>query len=175
MTESDPHTDGELKRQTKAPPDNTDEPRRWSLFGGVQARLRRIGDGMVSRVMNKLLDAPETPAGDDDGEQPTGASAGDQGDKRRVGVLHDVSQKLRGAADGYVAAKLDEIEARVDVKLDQIENRIDAKILQLHKQITLLRDRELRHRLRLLKITLAVTLLVALLSLGYKWVLQTWF
>ena len=175
MTESDSHPDGEKKYSAKTPADSTDKPPRWSLFGGVKARLRRIGDGMVSRVVSKLLDVPATPEGEEDGEQPAGASTGEQGNKRRVGVLHEVSQKLRGAADGYVAAKLDEIEARVDVKLDQIDHRIDAKIMQFHKQITALRDRELRHRLRLLKITLAITLLVALLSLGYKWVLRTWF
>jgi hypothetical protein len=32
-----------------------------------------------------------------------------------------------------------------------------------------MRDRELRHRLRMLRITLIFTVLVALLSLGYKW------
>lgn len=175
MTETDSHPDGETKYPAKTPADSAVKQRRWSLFGGVKARLKHIGDGMVSRVLNKLLEAPETPVGEEDGEQPAGAPTVDQGGKRKVGVLHDVAEKLRGAADGYVAAKLDEIEARVDVKLDQIEHRIDAKIVQLHKQITALRDRELRHRLRLLKITLAITLLVALLSLGYKWVLRTWF
>ena len=82
---------------------------------------------------------------------------------------------MRGAADAYLAAKLDEIEARVDDKLDHIEARIDRKIVELHQQLVELRDREVRHRLRLLKITLIFTVLVALLSLGYKCASKYWF
>lgn len=88
--------------------------------------------------------------------------------ERKVGMLHVAAERLRGAADTYIAAKLDEIEARVDSKLDHIEDRIDEKMLELHRQLRDLRDRELRHRLRLLKITLVFTVLVAALSLGYK-------
>lgn len=91
-------------------------------------------------------------------------NAGDQ----KVGMLHAAAERLRGAADTYIAVKLDEIEARVDSKLNHIEERIDEKMLDLHRQLRELRDRELRHRLRLLKITLVFTVLVAALSLGYK-------
>ena len=73
-----------------------------------------------------------------------------------------------------VLIKLDEIEARVDAKLDGIERRIDQKILGLHEQLRALRDQELRHRLRLLKLTLLFSVLVAVLSLGYKWIVQQW-
>jgi hypothetical protein len=92
------------------------------------------------------------------------ANAGDQ----KVGMLHSAAERLRGAADSYIAVKLDEIEARVDAKLNHIEERVDEKMLDLHRQLRELRDRELRHRLRLLKITLVFTVLVAALSLGYK-------
>ena len=51
-----------------------------------------------------------------------------------------------------------------------IETRLDQKLIQIHKQLGQLRDKEIRHRLRLLKLTLMFTVLVALLSLGYKWV-----
>ena len=47
-------------------------------------------------------------------------------------------------------------------------------LIDLHKQMAEMRDRELRHRLRLLKITLIFTVLVALLSLGYKWLSRLW-
>jgi len=86
----------------------------------------------------------------------------------RLGVLRRVTDQLRGAADTYIAAKLDEIEARVDAKLDTIEERIDRKVEALHERLSQARDAELRHRLRLLKLTLIFTVLVALLSLGYK-------
>ena len=48
------------------------------------------------------------------------------------------------------------------------------KIVELHEQLVEMRDRELRHRLRLLKVTLIFTALVAVLSLVYKWVSQFW-
>jgi len=92
----------------------------------------------------------------------------------RVNMLHAAAERLRGAADSYIAAKLDEIEARVDAKLDQLEARLDAKVVELHRQLREMRDRELRHRLRLLKITLIFTVLVALLSLVYKWLSKHW-
>lgn len=87
-------------------------------------------------------------------------------------MLHAAAERLRGAADSYIAAKLDEIEALVDAKFDRVEARIDAKVVELHRQLCELRDRELRHRLRLLKITLIFTVLVAILSLGYKCVVK---
>lgn len=87
----------------------------------------------------------------------------------RVRMLHNATEQLRGAADSYIAAKLDEIEARVDEKLDAIEHRLDHKLLDVHRQLEAARDRELKHRLRLLKLTLIFTTLVAALSLGYKW------
>lgn len=95
--------------------------------------------------------------------------------RQRVGMLHRVTEQLRGAADSYVAAKLDEIEARVDQKLDEIEARIDQKSVDLHRQLAEWRDQELRHRLRILKLTLIFTVLVAVLSLGYNWVSKHWF
>ncbi|MBN2446739.1 MAG: hypothetical protein JXO22_08435 [Phycisphaerae bacterium] len=92
----------------------------------------------------------------------------------RLKLLEGVANQLRGAADSYIAAKLDEIEARVDAKLDHIETRIDSKIAELESQLKELRDKELRHRLRLLKITLIFTVIVAVLSLGYKWISSHW-
>lgn len=92
----------------------------------------------------------------------------------RVRLLHNVTETLRGAADGYITAKLDEIEARVDAKLDDIEQRIDQKVAAMHEQIRELRDQEVLHRLRLLKLTLVFTVIVAALSLGYR-LLVDWF
>jgi polyferredoxin len=63
----------------------------------------------------------------------------------------------------------------VDAKLDHVERRIDAKIVELHRNLREMRDRELRHRLRILRITLILTVLVAVLSLGYKWFAEKYF
>ncbi len=80
--------------------------------------------------------------------------------KRQIaeeGVVGGIARKLRGAADDYVREKLDEIEARIDRKLDEIDRRLAEW-----------RDREIANRLRIIKITLAASVLVALVSLGYS-------
>ncbi|MBK9120015.1 MAG: hypothetical protein IPM18_10520 [Phycisphaerales bacterium] len=150
--------------------DSGDQPLR-GLLRGVLGGVRQMGRDMASVVLGRIREA-ETHTPEDDAivEDPLAPEK-----RRRVGMLHSVAEQLRGAADTYVAAKLDEIEARVDVKLDHIEQRIDRKILELHEQLTQLRDAELRHRLRLLKITLVFTVLVAALSLVYKWASNLWF
>lgn len=144
---------------------------RRTLLERLKSPLRALG----ARVARRIADAAlrELPAPPPAGGEPGAEQRGDAAQKR-VGVLHDVTERLRGVADAYVAAKLDEIEARVDAKLDGIERRIDQKILGLHEQLRALRDQELRHRLRLLKLTLLFSVLVAVLSLGYKWIVHQW-
>lgn len=72
------------------------------------------------------------------------------------GVVGGIARKLRGVADDYVREKLDEIEARIDRKLDEIDQRLAEW-----------RDREIANRLKIIKITLAASVIVALLSLVY--------
>lgn len=144
-------------------------PAHTSWLAGFFSGARQMGRDVVSVAMGRLAEPAEAeapPAEHGPAEDPAAA--------KRVGMLHGVAEQLRGAADSYLAAKLDELEARVDEKLDHIETRIDQKIVELHTQLAQMRDRELRHRLRLLKITLAFTVLVALLSLLYKWVEKFW-
>jgi len=74
------------------------------------------------------------------------------------GLVGGIASKLRGVADDYVARKLDEIEHRIDRKLDEIDGRLQEW-----------RDREIANRLRIIKITLVASILVLLLSLGYKY------
>ena len=81
--------------------------------------------------------------------------------KKRIqkeGVVSGISKTIRGAADDYVAEKLDEIESRIDAKLDEIDFRLAQW-----------RDREMANRLKILKITLIFSILVALVSLGYDY------
>jgi hypothetical protein len=157
-------------------PDRPEQQRRGrktrAFVRGAARHIGRLGRDLLAVTLGQWQDEPE--AG------PDAAPGSDQPEARgeqpawRVNVLHNVTEHLRGAADGYIAAKLDEIEARGDAKLDHIEHRIDDKMTRLHEQLAELRDRELRHRLRLLKITLIFTVLVALLSLGYKWLSRYW-
>ena len=74
------------------------------------------------------------------------------------GMVGGIARKLRGVADDYVHEKLDEIEERIDRKLDEIDKRLGEW-----------RDREVSNRLKILKITLIVSILVALLGLGYDY------
>ena len=75
------------------------------------------------------------------------------------GIVGGIAERLRGAADDYIRVKLDEIETRIDEKLDQIDDRLAEW-----------RDREVANRLKILRITLIFTVLVAALSLGYNWI-----
>lgn len=144
---------------------------RRGLFSRIGDSVRQLGVDAISVALGRLIEPIQTAdegaastGGDDQAKQPNPTVS------RRVRALHDVAETLRGAADSYIAAKLDEIEARVDMKLDEINERIDEKIETLEKQLAELRDQELRHRLHLLKITLVFTMLVAVLSLVYKWI-----
>jgi len=148
--------------------------KRSSLLGGLRQSVRQFGRDVVSVALGRILEPPEKSLPAEQESTPPGDETSPAETDLRVRVLHAVAQRLRGATDTYIAAKLDEIEARVDQKLDHIETRINDKVLNLHRQLQEMRDRELRHRLRLLKVTLVFTVLVALLSLGYKWVVRYW-
>ena len=75
------------------------------------------------------------------------------------GIVGGIARKLRGVADDYVREKLDEIEIRIDRKLDEIDRRLAEW-----------RDQEIANRLRIIKITLVASVIVALLSLGYTYI-----
>ncbi len=144
-------------------------PRRTPRGGirGFFRQIRTAGRDAVSVALGKLVELPPEPGETESKPAPPAETT--EKTSWRVSMLHTAAEGLRGAADSYIAAKLDEIEARVDAKLDHVETRIDSKIVELHRQLREMRDRELQHRLRLLKITLIFTVLVAALSLGYKW------
>ena len=146
--------------------DDAGRPRRGGIFG-LFKQIRAAGRDVAALARGKPLDMSPTP-NEAEATEESSPEAGQQADWK-VKVLHGAAEQLRGAADSYIAAKLDEIEALVDAKLDHVEQRIDAKIVELHEHLREVRDRELRHRLRMLKITLIFTVVVALLSLGYKW------
>jgi hypothetical protein len=157
------------------PPDKSapaPTPRPAGLFGFFQ-QIRAAGREVLAVARGKPLDPPAPP--EQTADNPPAPEAAEDKRDWKVKMLHAATEKLRGAADSYIAAKLDEIEVRVDAKLDHVEHRIDAKIVELHRQLRVLRDQELRHRLRILKITLIFTVLVACMSLLYKWLGKIWF
>jgi hypothetical protein len=72
------------------------------------------------------------------------------------GVVGGLAGTIRGVADDYVREKMDEIEKRIDRKLDEIDRRLAEW-----------RDREIANRLKIIKITLIASVLVAMMSYGY--------
>jgi hypothetical protein len=161
-------------RSDSSPPDapvgGPERPgKRGSFLARVGEHVRQLGADAAAVALGRLVESA-TSGGPDPPQEPNADTEQEfHAGHRRLSALHQVTEKLRGAADNYITVKLDEIEARVDLKLDEIERRIDEKITSLHRQVREMRDQELRHRLRLLKITLIFTVIVALLSLGYKW------
>lgn len=147
-------------------------PERGGLLG-LLGRIKAAGREVSAVARGKLLDQAVGPEETESHQDDSGEAA--EKSDWKVTMMHAAAERLRGAADSYIAAKLDEIEARVDAKLNHVEGRIDGKMVELHRQLREMRDRELRHRLRLLKITLIFTVVVALLSLGYKWVADYFF
>ncbi|HEY3242788.1 MAG TPA: hypothetical protein VGM03_05495 [Phycisphaerae bacterium] len=126
-----------------------------TLWQKVRRKRREVMGGMI----DKLLSPPDGEAAGEYHflpEDPAARSLRTQIEDE--GVVGGIARRLRGVADDYVREKLDEIEVRIDRKLDEIDRRLGEW-----------RDREVSNRLRIIKITLVVTILVALLSLSYDW------
>lgn len=75
-----------------------------------------------------------------------------------AGVFGGLASRVKRQADTFLNQKLDEIEARIDRKLDEIDRRLAEW-----------RDKEVANRIRILKITLWVTVIVSILSLIYTY------
>ena len=80
-------------------------------------------------------------------------------DIEEAGLLGGITSRIKKSADSYVNQKLDEIEARIDRKLDEIDRRLAEW-----------RDKEIANRIRILKITLWASVIVAACSLIYSYV-----
>jgi len=127
-------------------------------FWGMVDRKRRK---VIGRFLEKIIDGVD----DDDATvaqaQAESAAAREKRLRKEIeshGVVGGIANRLRGAADSYIETKLDEIELRIDAKLAEIDRRLAEW-----------RDREIANRLKILRLTLAFTLVVALLSLGYNY------
>jgi len=121
-------------------------------------RVRRKRRQAVGGLLDKMIAGHQEQTGEDYRFLPEEANGTSL--KERIaedGIVGGIAHKLRGVADDYVRQKLDEIEARIDSKLDEIDRRMGEW-----------RDKEIANRLRIIKITLVASVLVALLSLGYN-------
>lgn len=123
---------------------------------GLMGILRRKKRELIGSLLGGLF---EQAAGVPDSDTQTSTNGNDQLKKKIVdeGFTRGLSSQLRGMADSYVSTKLDEIEQRIDRKLDQIDKRLSEW-----------RDAEVRNRLRMLKITLVFSVVIAVVSLGYS-------
>jgi hypothetical protein len=75
------------------------------------------------------------------------------------GLFGGLASRVKRQADTYLNQKLDEIEARIDRKLDEIDRRLAEW-----------RDKEIANRIRILKITLWVSVILAAVSLIYVYI-----
>jgi hypothetical protein len=121
-------------------------------------KLRRKRRAFVGSLLDKMVSG-RTDAAEGEyrflPEETGGARFREQIEES--GVVGGIARRIRGVADDYVREKLDEIEARIDRKLDEIDRRLGEW-----------RDQEITNRLRIIKITLIASILVAALSLGYS-------
>jgi hypothetical protein len=88
---------------------------------------------------------------------PLGASVKEEIED--AGLIRGITGRIKKTADSYLNQKLDEIEARIDRKLDEIDRRLVEW-----------RDKEIANRIRILKITLWASVIVAALSLLYSYI-----
>lgn len=128
----------------------------------IRQRLRRKRRALVASLIGKVMGlhakspAPQAPAAPD-AAPPPAPRLKEQIVER--GVMRGLASTIRGVTDDYIRQKLDEIEQRIDRKLDEIDQRLQEW-----------RDREIANRLRIIKITLVASILVAVLSFGYSWI-----
>ena len=126
-------------------------------WGGYLKRKRRR---LVGSLISRLVSGSQ--AAENGAQQYQFLPEEDVPLKQRIeeeGIVGGLTRKFKGVADDYVREKLDEIEMRIDRKLDEIDRRLGEW-----------RDREIRNRLRIVKITLIASIIVAAVSLGYDYV-----
>ncbi len=120
-------------------------------------RVTRKRRGLMGSLVNKVLQIPEPPEGEYRFLPEEGSGAAYRARMPEEGVVGGIARRLRGVADDYVREKLDEIEQRIDRKLEEIDRRLQEW-----------RDREIANRLKIIRITLVASVLVALMSLVYS-------
>jgi hypothetical protein len=136
---------------------------------GIFAKLNRKRRSMLGAIVSNLIGEDDAadyqflpPQPSQSGPAPTQAPPRPgtiKDDIEEAGLLGGIAGRIKRSADSYVNQKLDEIEARIDRKLDEIDRRLAEW-----------RDKEIANRLRILKITLWASVILALCSLIYSYI-----
>ncbi len=135
---------------------------------GFFAKMKRKTRGWLGKRVEKMMGDPTTdlppPTAEPQNNKPTDQTAAPRQQALREeieesGFFGGIANRVKKQADSYVNQKLDEIEARIDRKLDEIDRRLAEW-----------RDKEIANRIRILKITLWASVVVAAVSLIYSYI-----
>jgi hypothetical protein len=136
------------------------------FFSRLNRKRRAILGAIVSQMIGEGEDGTDyqflPPNSVGSGASPPAPPARQATIKEEIeesGLIGGITGRIKKSADAYVNQKLDDIEARIDRKLDEIDRRLGEW-----------RDREIANRIRILKITLWASVIVAGLSLLYAYV-----
>jgi hypothetical protein len=131
---------------------------------GLFSKLNRKRRALLGSIVSSMLGG--SVAGDYQFLPPTSGAAPSAARPASIkeeieesGLIGGLAGRIKRSADSYVNQKLDEIEARIDRKLDEIDRRLAEW-----------RDKEIANRIRIIKITLWVSVIVAVVSLIYSYV-----
>ncbi len=142
--------------------------KRRSALGSLVSRMvgETDGDNEYRYLPPVQGGTPPSPAGGGAGMSAGGVGTAGGGRSASIkeeiedsGLIGGITGRLKKTADSFLNQKLDEIEARIDRKLDEIDRRLAEW-----------RDKEIANRIRILKITLWASVIVAALSLVYSYV-----
>jgi hypothetical protein len=127
--------------------------RRW--IGGIVSNI--LGEEGVDSDYKFLPPQPGQEASSNIGSNTKHATLKEEIEE--VGLFGGIAGRIKKSADSYLNQKLDEIESRIDRKLDEIDRRLAEW-----------RDKEIANRIRILKITLWASVIVASVSLLYSYI-----
>jgi hypothetical protein len=140
--------------------------RKEGFFGKLNRKRRSMVASWVARIIGEDEAGADygylPPAGQGTSTSSSAAGARDSTIKQEIeesGLIGGITSRLKKTADSYVNQKLDEIESRIDRKLDEIDRRLAEW-----------RDKEIANRIRILKITLWASVIVAMCSLVYTYI-----
>ncbi len=137
---------------------------------GFFRRLNRKRRALIGSIVSSMIGGEESAADYQflppqqasptaDSTTSSARQASIKEDIEESGLFGGIASRVKKSADSYINTKLDEIEARIDRKLDEIDRRLAEW-----------RDKEIANRIRILKITLWASVIVAALSLIYSYI-----
>lgn len=135
---------------------------------GLFRRFNRKRRAWIGSIVSNMIAPDESdedykflpPQPGASGNAPSALREGSIKDEiEEAGLIGGLASRVKKTADSYLNQKLDEIELRIDRKLDEIDNRLAEW-----------RDKEVANRIRILKVTLWASVIVAGLSLVYSYV-----